>query len=210
LPDWRVEKSAITSSKLGHEVIFAGRKPSNDYNRKTFSKIYEINWTAKARMGIPFYWHSVKKQVQKIIRQVKPDIVHAHNIFSAKMISELELPFVYDDHEYWSKHSKLLIEMANNNDNFFLQDKIKGRMKNGPFSVIASAKKIRRRLINNYSIRLWTDWEKELVSSCPTITVSDEIAEELRIVGKNNNRIFVVPNFPMECEIRDFKIPSFA
>ena len=208
LPDWRVEKSAITASKLGHEVIFAGRKPSNDYSRKTFSKIFEINWTAKARMGIPFYWHSVKRQVQRIIKQVNPDIVHAHNIFSAKMISELELPFVYDDHEYWSKHSKLLIEMANNNDHFFLQDKIKDR-KNQLFGIIASTKKIRRRLINNYAIRLWTDWEKELVSSCPTITVSDEIAEELRIIGKNNNHIFAVPNFPMECEIRDFKRPSF-
>ena len=108
LPDWRVEKSAIMSSKLGHEVIFAGRKPSNDYSRKTFSKICEINWTAKARMGIPFYWHSVKRQVQRIIKQVNPDIVHAHNIFSAKMISELELPYVYDDHAVLVKTFKII------------------------------------------------------------------------------------------------------
>lgn len=26
LPDWRIEKSAISASKLGHEIVFAGRK----------------------------------------------------------------------------------------------------------------------------------------------------------------------------------------
>jgi hypothetical protein len=68
-------------------------------------------WTAKARFGIAFYWHSAKKQLEKIIRQARPDIVHAHNIFSAKMISELDLPFVYDDHEYWPLQAKLLKEI---------------------------------------------------------------------------------------------------
>jgi hypothetical protein len=102
LPDWRTEKSAITASNCGHEVIFAGRDSKN-YQTKTFSKIYEIKWTFKARIGIPFYWHSVKKQVERVIREVRPDIVHAHNICSAKMISEFGLPFVYNDHEYWSK-----------------------------------------------------------------------------------------------------------
>ena len=112
LPDWRVEKSAISASKLGHEVIFAGRKSPVSYDRKIFLKIYEVNWTAKARLGIPFYWRTVKKQIEKLIRDVKPDIVHAHNIFSAKMISEFGVPFVYDDHEYWSRSSRLLIEMV--------------------------------------------------------------------------------------------------
>ncbi|HET7285313.1 MAG TPA: hypothetical protein VFI70_11565, partial [Nitrososphaeraceae archaeon] len=80
LPDWRIEKSAISASKLGHEIVFAGRKNAAvSYNRRIFLKIYEVSWTAKARLGIPFYWHSVKKQLEKVVRDVKPDIVHAHN-----------------------------------------------------------------------------------------------------------------------------------
>src|SRR5215472_17595497 len=112
LPDWRIEKAAISALNNGHTVAFAGIYPKS-YNNKTFSEIYNLVWTAKARFGIPFYWHSVKKQLEKIIRQARPDIVHAHNIFSAKMISEFDVPFVYDDHEYWPLQARLLKELAN-------------------------------------------------------------------------------------------------
>ncbi len=84
LPDWRIEKSAITALKVGHDVVFAGRN-SKTYHTNTFSGKYEIEWTERSRRGFPFYWHSVKKQVGKVIREVRPDIVHAHNIFSAKI-----------------------------------------------------------------------------------------------------------------------------
>ena len=79
-----MEKSALTGLRAGHEVLFAGRKISGNYDRNIFAKIFEMNWTAGARYGIPTYWRSVKKQFEKIIRDVRPDMVHAHNIFSAK------------------------------------------------------------------------------------------------------------------------------
>ncbi|HZA07832.1 MAG TPA: glycosyltransferase [Nitrososphaeraceae archaeon] len=205
LPDWRIEKSAISASKLGHEVVFAGRKNPISYNRNTFLKIYEVNWTAKARLGIPFYWHAVKKQIEKIIKDVKPDIIHAHNIFSAKMISEFGFPFVYDDHEYWSRSSRLLIEMA---ERLTLRS-TKGDI--AKYIAIDLPTHLRRISINKYSIRLWTNWEKELVSSTPTITISNRIAEELRLVGNSNNtnRVFVVPNFPMKWEVQALEKPYF-
>ncbi|MFZ0344932.1 MAG: hypothetical protein WAL24_07215, partial [Nitrososphaeraceae archaeon] len=93
LPDWRIEKSAITAANMNNEVFFVGRA-SNSYTRKTFSKIYKISWGAKARLGLPFYWHSVKKQLERVLKETRPDVVHAHNIFSAKMVSEFEIPFV--------------------------------------------------------------------------------------------------------------------
>jgi hypothetical protein len=100
IPDWRIEKTAKSASKLGHEVMFAGTNDGEiNYNTDTFSKVYEINWTPGARFGLPFYWDSIKKQTAKVIKQAKPDIVHAHNFFSAKMISEFGLPFVYSDPE---------------------------------------------------------------------------------------------------------------
>ncbi len=204
LPDWRVEKSAISASKVGHEVIFAGRKSPVSYDRKIFLKIYEVNWTAKARLGIPFYWRTVKKQIEKLIRDVKPDIVHAHNIFSAKMISEFGVPFVYDDHEYWSRSSRLLIEMA---EKITFRKKTKADI--AKYIAVDLPIHLRRIFINRYAISLWTNWEKELVSSTPTITVSNRIAEELGVIGNNTNRVFVVPNFPMKLEVQALEKPYF-
>jgi glycosyltransferase involved in cell wall biosynthesis len=121
--------------------------------------------------------------------------VHAHNIFSAKIVSDFGLPFVYDDPEYWPKLALLFAEMA--------------RMHPvNKMAMIGFLKKIRKIISSHYAIRIWTNWEKELVSSCPTITVSDKIAEELRVIG-NSSRVYVVPNFPMNSEAKEFEQPRF-
>ena len=198
LPDWRIEKSAISAANSNNKVFFAGRV-LNPYSGDAFSKIYKISWTAKARLGLPFYWHSVKKQLEKVLNETKPDVVHAHNIFSAKMISEFRIPFVYDDHEYWSRLSMLLRDMV-----------LKKRTSEGKSvkNMLSQMTSVRRRAINAYAIRLWTSWEKEIVSSHPTITVSEQIAAEMRMSYHAKN-VFVVPNFPMFSEVKDFEKPRF-
>ena len=193
LPDWRIEKSALTALNKGHEVVFAGSKSPFIYNRNTFSKVYEVIWTAKARYGFPYYWHMVKKQIYQIIKEVLPDIVHAHNIFSAKMMLEFDIPFVYDDHEFWSRHSQLLLEMDKLNE-------IQGEKVSLNETIRGVRRRVKRKIINRHVNRLWAKWERELVSSIPTITVSNEIANKLRVIG-NSNKIFVVHNFPMKFEV---------
>ena len=201
LPDWRIEKSAITASNRGNDVFFAG-KLSNDYSRKSFAKIYKINWNAKARLGLPYYSDSIKKQLDQVLKETKPDVIHAHNIFSAKMVSEFGIPFVYDDHEYWSRLSQLLREIARAKD-------LQGERRKGYSKMMLSkATNIRRSLINSYAIKLWTKWEQEIVSSHPTITVSEQIATDLR-TKYNAKNVFVVPNFPMFSEVRDFEKPRY-
>ena len=192
LPDWRIEKAAISALNNGHEVVFAGKCPKN-YNNKTFSKLYNLVWTAKARFGVPFYWRSVKKQHENIIRQARPDIIHAHNIFSAKMISEFDLPFIYDDHEYWPFQARLLKEI----DDLSSLDK----------SFFQQLRRIRRKFINNYALHLWTKWESEVVRSNPTITVSSRIAEEMKRLAGKSPKIFVVPNYPLQAESNNFGKP---
>jgi hypothetical protein len=50
--------------------------------------------------------------------------------------------------------------------------------------------------------------EKELINSCPVITVSETIADELRLIGNNmTRRVYVVPNFPISSEINDIRTP---
>ena len=203
LPDWRIEKSAITAANMNNEVFFVGRV-SNSYTRKTFSKIYKISWGAKARFGLPFYWHSVKKQLERVLKETRPDVVHAHNIFSAKMVSEFEIPFVYDDHEFWSRLSMLLREMVLMRGTIEDESHISASLKNMGIQLM----RIRRIVINNYAIKLWTNWEKEIVSSHPTITVSEQIAEQLRTIY-HAKKVFVVPNFPMYSEVKDFEKPHF-
>ena len=203
LPDWRIEKSAITAANMNNEVFFVGRV-SNSYTRKTFSKIYKISWGAKARFGLPFYWHSVKKQLERVLKETRPDVVHAHNIFSAKMVSEFEIPFVYDDHEFWSRLSMLLREMVLMSGTIEDESHKSASIKN----IGAQLMRIRRIVINNYAIKLWTNWEKEIVLSHPTITVSEQIAEQLRTIY-HAKKVFVVPNFPMYSEVKDFEKPHF-
>ena len=45
-----------------------------------------------------------------------------------------------------------------------------------------------------------------MVSSAPTITVSDKIAEGLRVTG-NSDKVFIVPNFPMKFETENLAKP---
>jgi hypothetical protein len=196
LPDWRIEKAAISALKYSHEVAFAGVCPKN-YSNETFSEIYGLVWTAKARFGIPFYWRAVKKQLATIIREARPDIVHAHNLFSAKLMSEFDVPFVYDDHEYWPLQARLLKEIANLSS-----------LNKAEALFFDLPKRIRRKFINNYAIRLWTKWESEVISTRPTITVSSSIAEEMKTTVGNNKKIFVVPNYPLRAEVGNIGRPD--
>ena len=196
LPDWRVEKSALSAKKKGYEVFFAGRL-NNIPKSTVFSKTYPIKWTAAAMIGIPYYYRRVKKQIERLVKQVRPDIVHSHNIGSAKISHHLGLPMVFDDHEYFRMLSLV------NAENIKFQNKV--QLTSGLKRTIQSMK---LSFISRQSISNWTKWEKELVSSVPTITVSEQIAQELtkdRDVGKG---IFVVPNFPKEAEATEFSEPK--
>ena len=198
LPDSRVEKAALTGKKNGFEVFFGGRLNPNSHS-PAFSGIYPIDWTAKAMIGIPYFYDRVKKQVKKLADKLRPDIVHSHNIGSAKISYELGLPVVFDDHEYFGMLSLVHAESLKLQGNT-------GR-RSGIARVINDMKLnfISRRKISN-----WTKWEKELVSSVPTVTVSDQIAQDLmKLKQGSTGNIFVVPNFPSEDETRKFNEPEF-
>jgi len=192
LPDWRLEKTAFSGSQAGHKIFFGGGV--SEYSTTIFSEIHKVIWTAGARRGIPFYWNSVRKQVKDAIANTKPDIIHAHNIFSAKMVSEFGIPFVYDDYEYWSHHARVIAEAE------FLDDK--GALE-------TNFRKLKRRLFTGHSIKIWTKWEEEIVSHHPTITVSDKIAEGHRLTSRGSSKIFIVPNYPLLSEVKDIPKPEF-
>ncbi|HEX7179767.1 MAG TPA: hypothetical protein VF220_08575 [Nitrososphaeraceae archaeon] len=112
LPDWRVEKAATTGLKNGHQVYFGGDVRYN-FDSSIFSEIYPIHWSSWSMIGTPYLWQRIKKQVANLLRIVRPDIVHAHNIASARMASELGLPLVFDNHEFFKVYSKVIVENRN-------------------------------------------------------------------------------------------------
>ena len=63
LPDWRIEKSAISALNRNYQVFFAGL-PSHISN-SVFSKIYEINWTPRARRAFHITGIALKNSSRK-------------------------------------------------------------------------------------------------------------------------------------------------
>jgi len=103
LPDIRVEKAAYTAEKNGYVTFFAGPQARNfAFPLPTFEKTYSIPFKRVANLRVPPYWNFLKKSLKKVISECKPDLIHAHNIIASKLACELGIPFVYDDHEYWS------------------------------------------------------------------------------------------------------------
>lgn len=185
-------------------MSFAG-KSGNNINATKFDAIYEVEWNSKARLGVPYYWEKVKKQLKKILFQERPDIVHSHNLYSSKLISELDVPFVFDDHEYWPMWSKILMEM----DYQPFQESIRTRSTLETFKHRAKKRifRMRRRLIDRYAIRVWTGWEKELVSMAPVIVVSETIASDYQ--RHSSVKTFFVPNYPNSSEVRSVSPPTY-
>jgi len=106
LPDERVERAAWSSRLNGDEVCFAGPKfeelslPSDPFLAKQ-----RIVFSLGSNLGEPLSTSRLDKRFKRIISEAKPDLVHAHDIFAARLAVRAHVPFVYDDHEYWSREA---------------------------------------------------------------------------------------------------------
>jgi glycosyltransferase involved in cell wall biosynthesis len=195
LPDWRIEKAAISSKNRGYYVYFAGLKPLSNYSRNTFSQMFSLNWNSKARYRLPYQWYTLKKQMKKIIDEVRPDIIHAHNVFSAKMAKEIDVyPIVYDNHEYWSKF--LVSQYESNYDLNYLDNDVTDKIKRNITTFGNQIKKNKR--------KMWIEWELEVAAKFPSLVPSSSIKFELSSIS---NKIFLLPNFPLKSEIEKIDPP---
>lgn len=186
LPDWRIEKSALSAKKRGDKTYFAGLRPDYSNTRiKAFDWWYNLDWDYKARYYYPNEWMTLKKQLLNIVTDCKPDFIHAHDIFAAYLVKDcnLGIPWIYDNHEYWSRS---IIYQYNQNDYFKKSDPIHAHIP------------------NDY----WRKWELDIINAneIPLIVPSKRIAEELNYFNKDAN-VFVVPNYPSLEEIKDIPEP---
>lgn len=191
LPDWRIEKAALSAKKRGDDVYFAGGTSLNlnTFNITTFdrNKVFTLNWDYKARYYYPQEWKDLKGQLFGIIRDCKPDIIHTHDIFAAQLVRELNrltgTPWIYDNHEYWSRS---IIYQYLQNDYFKQRDPTHAHIPN-----------------------LWRKWEIDIINNddIPVIVPSQRIAEEINYFNCNPH-VFVVPNYPSYEEIKDIPEPQ--
>jgi len=168
LPDGRVLRAARYMRELGHQVFFAGPL-SPTLETHPFEEVTTLPWTARARLRIPPYWGAMSRRLEGILHRLRPDILHAHNICSAKLCMETSYPFIYDDHEYISRELLALGEKLPANTG--LKGHIAFRM----------------------SLFLWARWEKEVVTNGPVVTVCNTTAQEHQSLG---GRAYVIPNMP--------------
>jgi len=104
LPDARVERAALTGKREGHITSFAGPfVKGTALSVKSFDKSFTMPFNKFANAKVPSYWRVLKRKLSEILSEYRPDLIHAHNIVAAKLASESSIPFLYDDHEYWSK-----------------------------------------------------------------------------------------------------------
>ncbi|MEM2122629.1 MAG: glycosyltransferase [Candidatus Bathyarchaeia archaeon] len=156
LPDARVEKMASSMIKSNAKPYFVGPASSSSALLKThFKKLFVLDWSPRARMHLPPYWRTIKLSIKRLVDMLKPDLIHAHNIFAARLCSELGLRMVYDSHEHWSQLFKAVRTY---------------RSKPG--------------LINAYLSWLTPRWSKAILDKAPVITVSPTIAQDYRKHGR--------------------------
>ncbi len=94
---------------------------------------------------------------------------------------------IYNDHEYWSIYIKRIYESK------LLKD-------NGKF---ASKKK---NFLYNRIIKIWSNWESDIVSKYPTIVTSKTTLNEME--QKYSKEMFLLPNFPMKKKLL-YHIPPY-
>ena len=88
LPDWSIEKSALTDSNLGREVYFGGLR--SQCTGKIFSKLFQIERPPRARRVVPFYWRSIRKQIEIVLKETKPYVIYDTISFPPRWYPNME------------------------------------------------------------------------------------------------------------------------
>ena len=148
LPDPRIEKTANTMATRGHELFFLGGRETKYQSIGAFEKT--IHCPIGNDLDVAINPRVRKKWIQTI-DLVKPDVVHAHNIITARFLLDTGYAVIYDDHEYWSKQVFKYWE-----------------------------RKMPRGLSSLPLVLMIPHWEREILERYPVITVSEGIAKEHR------------------------------
>lgn len=185
LPDMRIEKLAYQQKISGkYRTVFVGGKPSKPLNiglgySDIFDELINLESSRLTRLGIPIYYQKYKKKFENIYNIVNPDVVHAHNIFAAKVCQELGIQYIYDDHEFWSFQALARkVRPKSTFDHNRLTDLLFQR----------NIKKWEPKVIEHAT---------SIIGVCPNHLISVQKKYDLG----NDKRMHVISNFPMKKEV---------
>lgn len=148
LPDWRIEREAYLARKVGHSVELLGMGDRKTPFLDVFDKITMVRSINTRQAALDT---SIRKEWAQAIDDISPDLIHANDIIAAKYSSDLGIPMVYDDHEYWSAQL-----------------------------ITYGTWPLWKRLAIRPFIKVVPKWEKEILAKHVTLTVSEGIAQEHR------------------------------
>ena len=181
LPDRRVERSAMSAVKRNHECYFAGPyNKSQTLNEYLFKESFPVSWSPEVKLHLPHYWEKTKSEIEQIVNQVNPHLIHAHDVFAGKTCLEMGFPFVYDSHEYWSQGMPLKLERRG-------------------LQILA----LKHLVAKHYGLKLWSKWQKEIVSKTPTLTISQKAVDAFNEIG---GHAALLPNFPFKSEMEEINV----
>jgi hypothetical protein len=148
LPDLRIEKTAQIMKDEGHELIFLGGRPATRQNLAAFKETRYLHLGNDLEVALsPF----PRRRWLREIEDIRPDIIHAHNIIVARFLLGTDYRAIYDDHEYWSKQTFKYAE-----------------------------RKMPRGLASRPLMYLIPIWERKVLSRYPTLTTTSNAASEHR------------------------------
>jgi len=153
LPDHRIEREAYIARTKGHSISFLGFEPSKNSMLDVFDDTILLK---KINYKQIVYGQSIREEWAEQIRRIDPDLIHANDIIAAVFSSNLGIPMVYDDHEYWSAQR-------------------------AAYDSWPLIQRIRSRIFTNAIPK----WERDILSKHVTITVSEGIAREHRLHCSN-------------------------
>jgi len=173
-PDKRIDQEAEYLAKEQYEIhLICGKRKPTESTPTYYKSIHTIPLlkTQQAFLSIPV--RKAAKKYLKIIKEIQPDIIHAHDLMAANVVS-LILPkgtkFIFDDHE-------------------IMELKRKNKAQRSP----NIAKKIVRYILYLLSIRAR---KKVMKKANSVIVVNNYFIEFYRKRGVDHKKIIVLENFP--------------
>ncbi len=169
-PDGRVEKGILTGLKNKFIIGIAYWGKFNPIFKELESvPHWQFKLDTKTQLGL-----ASKQSIEslsKIVADFKPDIIHVHDIFNARIAVKLNKKMVYDDHEFWSEQLKY----------------------EKPYGTFLTVTWLRRAFGLFLRKRFVKRWEKEVSSRSVVICAHPKVAEYHKQFSSN---VFVVPNYP--------------
>jgi len=185
LPDPRIEKVAHHFKQKGHHLSFLGLRDSLDYVGP-FDKVYSIPIHINSFNLI--FGIRMKSIVKTFVKDtINPDLLHIHDSLGGSILTNLDIPGVFDDHEFMSR--QLALEPAKTSSGF-------------PKVLLTPAYWILHSLLRRYI----SSKEFALIAKYPTIVTNTR-------VQKNHSRISpdvsVVYNFPALWQVANIDFNKF-